>query len=402
MVDERTAPPVLPIDEIPVALAVVARDGTVIGGNAALRLLLGSPDDPAGRDLAGALGAPSEVIGRLLRADDPRPVTVAVPHGGGAIELQASAADPNGEGTVVVALRPLGERDEELDQLVLDAHDVLGEGVIVGDGSRIIHVNDATCRLYGYTREELLAMESLFGLFRPDEQERMTRAVAARAERGEPPPTRFETVIVRKGGDELDVELSTTAVVADDRVRTLTIVRDDTDRRRAGAELSRLAFHDTLTGLPNRLLFLDRVERSLARARRNGNLGALLYIDLDGFKAINDTFGHPAGDLVLMTVANRIREHIREQDSGARLGGDEFAVLFDVVVDEAQAGSLAGRLREAIARPIDSNGAVLVVSASIGMQLFGTDEVTAGELLGYADQAMFEAKRDGAARRRRD
>jgi len=255
-----------------------------------------------------------------------------------------------------VAVRPTAPSDDQMDQLILEAHDVLGEGVIVGDGSRVIHVNDAACRLYGYRRQELLAMESLFGLFRSDEQDRISGSLAGRSERGEPAPDRFETVIVRKGGEELDVDVSVKAVLSGDRVRTLTIIRDTTDRRRAEAELTRLAFHDPLTGLPNRLLFLDRIERSMARARRTGTRGALLYLDLDGFKAVNDTYGHPVGDLVLMAVAERISEVMREQDSGFRLGGDEFAVLVDSVGDEEHAQIMRQRVFDAIARPVQTAG----------------------------------------------
>jgi len=400
-VTDPAALPTIPVDAVPVPLAIVRADGTVVHANAGLCGLLSWTGDGAGRSLAEALDLGADETRHLLDpgSDLPSPSVVLVTSPIGHLELSASPIDlPDGP-AVAVAVRPTAPSDDQMDQLILEAHDVLGEGVIVGDGSRVIHVNDAACRLYGYRRQELLAMESLFGLFRSDEQDRISGSLAGRSERGEPAPDRFETVIVRKGGEELDVDVSVKAVLSGDRVRTLTIIRDTTDRRRAEAELTRLAFHDPLTGLPNRLLFLDRIERSMARARRTGTRGALLYLDLDGFKAVNDTYGHPVGDLVLMAVAERISEVMREQDSGFRLGGDEFAVLVDSVGDEEHAQIMRQRVFDAIARPVQTAGGTISVTASIGLQLFGTEELTAGELLGRTDQAMFEAKRARACSR---
>jgi diguanylate cyclase (GGDEF)-like protein/PAS domain S-box-containing protein len=392
-VDDPQAPLSIPVDEVPVPLAVVDGLGTVVRSNAGLDRLLDWSGETAGRSLTGELHLSPEESAHLLSPSPDHPVRLVVGSRVGDLELSATPVPlPEGSG-VAVAVRLTSVPDDRLDQLVMAAHDALGEGVIVGDGVQVLHVNDAACRLYGYTRQELMDMGSLFGRFRPDEQDRISASVAGRAERGEPTPERFETVIVRKGGDELAVEVSVKAVVSGGRVRTLSIVRDATDRRRAEAELTRLAFHDPLTGLPNRLLFLDRVERSMTRARRNGTRGALLFLDLDGFKAVNDSFGHATGDEVLVVVGQRIAGVVREQDSASRLGGDEFGLLVDTITDEAQAEALQDRVADVVAAPVEVGGRVLTVTASIGTQLFGAEEMTAGELLGQADQAMFDAKR---------
>jgi diguanylate cyclase len=162
--------------------------------------------------------------------------------------------------------------------------------------------------------------------------------------------------------------------------------------------LAHLAAHDPLTGLANRALFADRLDRALARARREGRPGALLLLDLDGFKAINDARGHAAGDRALVAVAGRLRGCVREVDTVARLGGDEFLVVLDGVEAAAEARRVAGRIRAALAEPLrlDGDGAPLALGASIGVAVFAGREAPA-DLLRRADGAMYVAKRTGEA-----
>ena len=162
--------------------------------------------------------------------------------------------------------------------------------------------------------------------------------------------------------------------------------------------LAHLAVHDPLTGLANRALLADRLDRALARARREGRPGALLLLDLDGFKAINDARGHAAGDRALVAVAERLRGCVREVDAVARLGGDEFLIVFDGIGAAAEARRVAGRIRAALAEPLrpDDGGALLALSASIGVAVFAGREAPA-DLLRRADGAMYVAKRTGEA-----
>ncbi len=176
------------------------------------------------------------------------------------------------------------------------------------------------------------------------------------------------------------------------------LAADVTERVEHQRQLEHIAHYDTLTGVPNRALLADRLAQSLARAKRDRGLMAVCYVDLDGFKQINDSFGHDAGDKVLVEVTRRIKDTVREDDTVARLGGDEFVVLLvGLQVAEECVGSLH-RMLERINQPIAVRGAVLNISASIGVALYPEDEEDADTLLRHADQAMYVAKQSGKNR----
>jgi len=176
------------------------------------------------------------------------------------------------------------------------------------------------------------------------------------------------------------------------------IARDVTARQALEADLSHRALHDPLTGLPNRALLLDRLERGLARARRFPGLLAVLYVDLDHFKAVNDNLGHDAGDRLLETVARRLASVLRPSDSVARLGGDEFAAVLPDLHDEDEAIRIAERVLDAVAQPAEVGGNDLMTTASIGIAFADETPATATELLRRADIAMYAAKDRGRAR----
>jgi diguanylate cyclase (GGDEF)-like protein/PAS domain S-box-containing protein len=170
---------------------------------------------------------------------------------------------------------------------------------------------------------------------------------------------------------------------------------DITDRRRAEAQIERLAHYDPLTGLPNRALFQKQFGDALARAGRSGDGAAVLCIDLDHFKSVNDTLGHNHGDLLLEQAAQRLQRCVREGDTAARLGGDEFAVVQNGLTDPDGAARLAARIVEAMAEPFDIEGHQVVVGASVGIALYGEDGHEAEDLLKKADMALYRVKRDG-------
>jgi diguanylate cyclase len=155
-----------------------------------------------------------------------------------------------------------------------------------------------------------------------------------------------------------------------------------------------LALKDTLTGLPNRALLDDRIEQALQRARRTADAFALLVVDLDGFKEVNDIRGHDAGDQVLKSIARRLESVVRASDTVARVGGDEFVVLSIGTRTKDEAAALVGRLRDSLRRPYRVDGGIVEIDASIGWALFPTDGATQEELLGRADVKMFATKRD--------
>jgi len=180
----------------------------------------------------------------------------------------------------------------------------------------------------------------------------------------------------------------------------LGVCRDITDRKRAEQEIERLAFYDALTGLPNRRLLLDRLQRSIAACQRTRNLGALLFIDLDNFKDLNDTLGHDMGDQLLAQVAARLVGSVREADTVARFGGDEFVVMLEALAPDlqnaaTQAETVAEKLLASLNQPFDLDGAQHYSTPSIGITLFGDERLTVDELLKRADLAMYQAKAAG-------
>lgn len=172
-------------------------------------------------------------------------------------------------------------------------------------------------------------------------------------------------------------------------------VRRMVNERRAERHVNFLAYHDSLTGLPNRTLFVERLEQSIARARRSDLQTAVMFMDLDGFKHINDTLGHDIGDLLLKAVSDRLTSCLRESDTVARLGGDEFTAIVNDVASEGQIGAAARRVLAEMTAPIVLNGREVFVGASIGIAVFPDDGRDVRTLLRSADMAMYRAKESG-------
>jgi diguanylate cyclase (GGDEF)-like protein/PAS domain S-box-containing protein len=173
--------------------------------------------------------------------------------------------------------------------------------------------------------------------------------------------------------------------------------RDVTERRALEDQLTHQAFHDSLTGLANRALFSERIAHAIHRGARRRNLFAVLFIDLDDFKTVNDSLGHASGDELLVTVAGRIRSAIRPEDTCARLGGDEFAVMVEGIADPEGAVTVTKRILEAIAEPLTLGGSAVTAQGSVGIAL-GSGEQSASEIMRSADLAMYRAKSEGKGR----
>ncbi|MDQ1519466.1 MAG: hypothetical protein QOI55_539, partial [Actinomycetota bacterium] len=184
-------------------------------------------------------------------------------------------------------------------------------------------------------------------------------------------------------------ELGELGAAIDAMARDLHVARSD---------LHHLALHDPLTQLPNRTLLLDRIEQAVNRLTRHGGAAALLVIDLDAFKAVNDSLGHPVGDAMLTTVASRLLEQLRDVDTASRIGGDEFAVLVEDITDDAEVLLVAERIRRAIGEPFAIDGSELLPRASVGIAIARQGHETAAELLRNADLAMYAAKQGGKNR----
>ena len=209
---------------------------------------------------------------------------------------------------------------------------------------------------------------------------------------------RVERRLVQPDGEAVWVSLSASAVHDDDGMPLYAVlhVEDATERKLAEARLTEMALHDPLTGLPNRLLLLDRLQRSLARARRRRSSVALLVCDLDRFKVINDSLGHDAGDVLLVTLARRLEEVLGDHDAAARLGGDEFVVVCEDA-SEDEAVLVAQRMQEVLGQPCAIGDDEMVVTASIGI-VMSNGFASPFALLRDADAAMYRAKEGGGGR----
>ncbi len=218
----------------------------------------------------------------------------------------------------------------------------------------------------------------------------------ARLERREPFRD-FEYAYFSKDGSRRFVSVSGEPLL-DDQGRFVGyrgVSRDVTPRKQAEERIQYLATHDSLTGLPNRVMFAELLNHVLALSRRNQRKFAVLFIDLDRFKFINDSLGHEAGDALLCEVAKRLKESLRASDIVARLGGDEFVMLLQDLSHSEQAGIIARKLLSAVIKPIELNGQECRVTASIGISVFPDDAPDEASLMTHADLAMYHAKEEG-------
>ena len=174
-----------------------------------------------------------------------------------------------------------------------------------------------------------------------------------------------------------------------------SVVRDITGRRSAEQRIAQLAHFDMLTQLPNRALFYDRLAQATARAKRYSQRFAVLFLDLDGFKQINDEFGHQAGDNLLKIVATRLTENARDMDTVARVGGDEFIFILNNIDDPQNAVLVAGKILDALARPFAVSGNRCSIGCSVGISIFPDDSDDTDVLVKMADNAMYLAKKSG-------
>jgi diguanylate cyclase (GGDEF)-like protein/PAS domain S-box-containing protein len=272
-----------------------------------------------------------------------------------------------------------------------------GMALVAPDG-QFIQVNHALCEMLGHTEEHLLLRRS-FDLVHPEE--RSTSAeLLSRMEEGSVTLHRAETRLMRSDGRIMwAIHTSSAVRGADGRFLYSTDqVMDVTEQRETAERLAHQALHDPLTGLPNRVLFLDRLGHALERTERTGLQVAVLFLDLDRFKVVNDSLGHGAGDQLLVEVAHRLRTVVRPLDTVARFGGDEFTILLEDVPDEGQATQIAERIGVSISEPFDLSDSEVFVNTSIGIALGSGAAHPPEGLVRDADAAMYRAKEKGRAR----
>jgi diguanylate cyclase (GGDEF)-like protein/PAS domain S-box-containing protein len=265
----------------------------------------------------------------------------------------------------------------------------------VDSSGRITLLNSAHRRLYGI--DPAATNQTLAQVHGEDYATRHLVLNAKVFETGETVPS-FEHEVIAPGSNQEGVLLTTKSPLLDEAGRVaevVTVSLDVTELKRAEARIRHQAGHDALTGLPNRALFKDFLEHALARARRGNTQAAVLLLDLDRFKGINDAFGLPCGDLLLQAVAARLQTCLHDTETIARLGGDEFAILQSDVHRPEDPGALARRMIDSFGQPFEANREEVHTSASIGITMFPADGQTADRLLKNAELAMYRAKSNG-------
>jgi diguanylate cyclase (GGDEF)-like protein len=207
-----------------------------------------------------------------------------------------------------------------------------------------------------------------------------------------------EEKYVRLDGTVIDVEVAGVRFSYQGKPAVQEIFRDITERKLAAQRIENLALHDPLTGLPNRILFFDLLHQVLAEAKRDRHIFALLYIDMDDFKPINDTYGHEAGDRLLREVSKRLVSSMRESDPIARLGGDEFVGICRTITTPEEAELVARKIIASQSEPYDLKGHRFSIGVSIGISIYPLDGEDAGTLLNRADEAMYRVKKSNKGR----
>lgn len=303
--------------------------------------------------------------------------------------------------------RELRESEEKFQSLF----ELSPDAIIVAARSGIIRtVNRQAERLLGYSRTELVGQvidDLIPARFHPEDgagRENDTRDPHLR-----PMGKGRDLFAWRKDGSQCPVDVNLSPITTPEGIMMISTIRDITERKQLEGEIRQLAFHDPLTKLPNRRLLEDRIRQTMAESRRSGRYCALMFLDLDNFKSLNDTHGHGVGDLLLIEAALRLQRCVREMDTVARFGGDEFAVLLgnlnlDKSAAKASAGNVAEKIRGALSEPyvltIRQEGKADVTiehrcTASIGVALFIGHETSEVDILKWADTAMYQTKEAG-------
>lgn len=270
--------------------------------------------------------------------------------------------------------------------------------IIMADGrNTVTYWNPAAERILGYTAVEARGKNIYEWVVPPRFRETVIQGLKEFAASGRSAfvGKTVELAALRKDGVEIPIELSIAAMRVGGEWQSVAILRDISEQKRAAEQILQMARFDVLTGLANRRVFAEAIEKAIDRARRKGESFAVLYLDLDHFKDVNDTMGHPLGDLLLKAVADRLRANTREIDTVARFGGDEFAILQTDVREPSDAGFLAQKLQAIFGQSFMIDGHEIRSGASIGIAPYGLGGQDAETLLSHADMALYRAKSQG-------
>lgn len=266
------------------------------------------------------------------------------------------------------------------------------DAVFIVQDECIVFANPAGARLLGAADPAAIVGQPALAFIHASQHETVRTRMEEIAASPSPLPPR-EWLVQRLDGTCLPTDANSGRVIWEGRPAIQISARDISERKAAQRMIEHLALHDHLTGLANRALFQREFEQACARARRSGHCVALLLLDLDGFKQINDTFGHSAGDDLLVQVARRLRSHLRETDVVGRLGGDEFAVIAADQLTPADLARVIERVEGLFAHAFILGERLVTIGASVGVALYPNDSHELRQLITFADKAMYAAKR---------
>ena len=267
-------------------------------------------------------------------------------------------------------------------------------GLCLIQGGRYRYVNPTLAAILGYSPEELLGQEPTLALVAEKDQPAIRDDIWKRLE-GTLKTVHYTFTAVRKGGERIEVEAYAAATQFEGRPAVLGTVFDITDRKRAEALIVEQAYKDPLTNLFNRPRFMERLQQQVAEARRRNQRLAIVYLDLDRFKLVNDTWGGGVGDKFLQSIALRLKQVVREVDTVGRIAGDEFVLLMPDIGPADNLSAIAQRVLSAVARPVEIEGKTLAVTTSMGIACYPEDGDDSETLLRNADNAMYRAKELG-------
>ncbi len=290
-----------------------------------------------------------------------------------------------------------GELEKSQNQLQAIIHNAMDGIITINETGEILGFNPAAEQIFAYSQKEMLGQNINVLMPEPFHSEhdshlnryKETGKAKIIGIRGR------EVVAIRKTGEQFPMELSASEMILGGQRYFVGIVRDITERKLAEEKIAHLAHYDYLTDLPNRSLLLDNLERAIALAKRKDFKVAVLFLDLDGFKKVNDTLGHDAGDLLLRGVSKRLKESIRTSDSVARVGGDEFIFVLNEIGSDENAAHTAHKIIATLSKSFDLKGQQCNVGGSIGIAVYPDTSEDPNTLIKQADDAMYLAKQSG-------
>jgi diguanylate cyclase (GGDEF)-like protein/PAS domain S-box-containing protein len=391
------------VTNAPIVLFAIDRDGIFTHSEGKGLDGLGlKPGESVGRSVSELYGDRPDILEHVRRALSGESHTATVRLGEIAFETRyAPYRDSNGQVMGIIGVATDVTEQHRADQSLrasearyraLFEHNLAGVFRSTLDG-RILDCNESFARIFGYSSpEEVLDQHAQRLYLRPEDRNAFLSRLGERNSL-----SNYESCVRKRDGTPIWVLENATLVEGPDNDRSViegTII-DITERKSAEEQVKHLAFHDALTGLPNRLLFNDRLSIALAQARRSGEKLVTLFLDLDRFKVINDSLGHAAGDELLRRVAERLQANVRAGDTVARLGGDEFIILLTRISSEANGSKVAAKFLQNVRNPFSVQERNVFITTSVGVSMYPNDGLDPETLIQNADVALYRAKEEG-------